>query len=147
MSGNKKGTTVWLAIGCNVPAQNTLILLNKNLKIYESILRRWVHHTCIFLSSGNGMGCMMKWNKFLDIKIYSKQLQITIFTYFNLFRDMFQITSNTYFILLRSFNIVSFSISARLVPGLWAISVSISVSLVFAISLYLFFTISPRSVL
>ena len=27
-------------IGCNVPAQNTLILLNKNLKIYESILRR-----------------------------------------------------------------------------------------------------------
>ena len=30
-------------IGSNVPSQNTLILLNKNLKIYESFLRRWVH--------------------------------------------------------------------------------------------------------
>ena len=27
-------------IGSNVPSQNTLILLNKNLKIYESVLRR-----------------------------------------------------------------------------------------------------------
>ena len=27
-------------IGSTVPSQNTLILLNKNLKIYESVLRR-----------------------------------------------------------------------------------------------------------
>ena len=27
-------------IRCRTPSQNTLILLNKNLKIYESVLRR-----------------------------------------------------------------------------------------------------------